>query len=66
LDTIAIQRCIILAAPLKTLCRIVDAFGRRLEIVFHEHADGTRHSRPMAITIPTIRTITEMKNEFRS
>jgi hypothetical protein len=48
LDTIAIQRCIILAAPLKTLCRIADAFGRRLEIVFHEleheHADGTGHS----------------------
>ena len=33
---------------LRTLCRIADAFGRRLEIVFHEHehehADGTRHS----------------------
>lgn len=33
---------------LKTLCRIAGAFGRRLEIVFHEHehshADGTRHS----------------------
>lgn len=33
---------------LKTLCRIAEAFGRRLEIVFHEHehshADGTRHS----------------------
>ena len=33
---------------LKTLCRIADAFGRRLEIVFHEHehshAGGTRHS----------------------
>jgi transcriptional regulator with XRE-family HTH domain len=35
---------------LATLCRIADAFGRRLEIVFHEHehehahADGTRHS----------------------
>jgi transcriptional regulator with XRE-family HTH domain len=32
---------------LKTLCRIADAFGRHLEIVFHEHehvhADGTRH-----------------------
>ena len=32
---------------LKTLCRIADAFGRQLEIVFHEHehrhADGTRH-----------------------
>jgi len=30
-----------------TLCRIAGAFGRRLEIVFHEHehahADGTRH-----------------------
>ena len=35
---------------LKTLCRIADAFGRRLEIVVHEHehihADGTRHSHP--------------------
>jgi transcriptional regulator with XRE-family HTH domain len=35
---------------LRTLCRIADAFGRRLEIVFHEHehehADGTRHSHP--------------------
>ena len=35
---------------LRTLCRIADAFGRRLEIVFHEqeheHADGTRHSQP--------------------
>lgn len=34
----------------KTLCRIADAFGRRLDIVFHEHehehADGTRHSHP--------------------
>jgi transcriptional regulator with XRE-family HTH domain len=33
---------------LRTLCRIADAFGRRLEIVFHEHAhthaDGTQHS----------------------
>jgi transcriptional regulator with XRE-family HTH domain len=32
---------------LKTLCRIADAFRRRLEIVFHEHEhvhdDGTRH-----------------------
>jgi hypothetical protein len=28
------------------LCRIADGFGRRLEIVFHEHADGTRHSHP--------------------
>lgn len=33
---------------LRTLCRIADAFGRELEIVFHEHvhADGTRHSHP--------------------
>jgi transcriptional regulator with XRE-family HTH domain len=35
---------------LKTLCRIADAFGRQLEIVFHEHehthVDGTRHSHP--------------------
>jgi transcriptional regulator with XRE-family HTH domain len=35
---------------LATLCRIADAFGRRLEIVFHEHehahADGTSHSHP--------------------
>jgi transcriptional regulator with XRE-family HTH domain len=35
---------------LKTLCRIAGAFGRRLEIVFHEHehghADGTRHKHP--------------------
>ena len=35
---------------LKTLCRIADAFGRHLEIVFHEHehvhADGTRHIHP--------------------
>ena len=33
---------------LKTLCRIADAFGRRLEIIFHEHthADGARHSHP--------------------
>ena len=35
---------------LRTLCRIADAFGHRLEIVFHEHehehADGTRHSHP--------------------
>jgi transcriptional regulator with XRE-family HTH domain len=32
----------------KTLCRIADAFGRRLDIVFHEHehADDTRHSHP--------------------
>jgi DNA-binding XRE family transcriptional regulator len=34
----------------KTLCRIAGAFGRRLEIVFHEHehthADGARHSHP--------------------
>ena len=35
---------------LKTLCRIADAFGRHIEIVFHEHehmhADGTRHVHP--------------------
>lgn len=35
---------------LTTLCRIANAFGRRLEVVFHEHdhvhADGTRHSHP--------------------
>jgi transcriptional regulator with XRE-family HTH domain len=35
---------------LRTLCRIADAFGRQLEIVFHEHehvhADGTRHNHP--------------------
>jgi transcriptional regulator with XRE-family HTH domain len=35
---------------LKTLCRIAEAFGRQLEIVFHEHehvhADGIRHSHP--------------------
>jgi transcriptional regulator with XRE-family HTH domain len=35
---------------LGTLCRIANAFGRRLEIVFHEHEhthpDGTRHSHP--------------------
>jgi hypothetical protein len=33
---------------LRTLCRIADAFGRRLEISFpeheHEHADGRTHS----------------------
>ena len=33
---------------LATLCRIGNAFGRRVEIVFHEHehvhANGTRHS----------------------
>jgi transcriptional regulator with XRE-family HTH domain len=41
---------------LRTLCRIADAFGRRLEIVFHEHehvhADGTRHSHPHEHTDP--------------
>ena len=35
---------------LKTLCRIADVFGLRLEIVFHKHehmhVDGTRHSHP--------------------
>jgi len=38
------------APNLETLCRIANAFGRRLEIVFHEHehvhADGMRHSHP--------------------
>src|SRR5882757_2325654 len=37
---------------LKTLCRIADAFGRHLAIIFHEHehahADGTRHTHPHA------------------
>jgi len=41
---------------LKTLCRIADAFGRRLEIVFHEHMhiheDGTRHSHPHSHSDP--------------
>ena len=44
---------------LKTLCRIADAFGRRLEIVFHEHehvhADGTRHSHPHSHNDPAHR-----------
>jgi DNA-binding XRE family transcriptional regulator len=31
---------------LKTLCRIAQAYGRRLEIVFHEHADGAHHAHP--------------------
>ncbi len=35
---------------LRTLCRVAEAFGRQLEIVFHEHehrhADGTKHSHP--------------------
>ncbi len=35
---------------LRTLCRLADAFGRKLDIVFHAHAhthaDGTRHSHP--------------------
>ena len=35
---------------LKTLSRIAQAYGRRLEIVFHEHehehADGMRHTHP--------------------
>ena len=39
---------------LKTLCRIASAFGRRLEVVFHEHEhehfDGTRHSHPTRTT----------------
>ncbi|MBF8299067.1 MAG: cro/C1-type protein [Dehalococcoidia bacterium] len=33
---------------LRTLCRIADVFGRRIEIVFHDHEhahdDGTQHS----------------------
>jgi DNA-binding XRE family transcriptional regulator len=41
---------------LKTLCRIADAFGRHLEIVFHEHehahADGTRHTHPHSHSDP--------------
>lgn len=40
----------------KTLCRIADAFGQRLEIVFHEHehehTDGTRHSHPHGHLVP--------------
>jgi transcriptional regulator with XRE-family HTH domain len=44
---------------LKTLCRIADAFGRRLEIVFHEHehthSDGTRHSHPHSDLDPSHR-----------
>ena len=39
----------------KTLCRIADAFGRRLEIAFHEHehehADGNIRI-PITISIP--------------
>jgi transcriptional regulator with XRE-family HTH domain len=35
---------------LRTLCRIADAFGKTLEIKFHEHehkhADGTKHTHP--------------------
>jgi len=35
---------------LKTLSRIAQAYGMRLEIMFHahehEHADGTRHTHP--------------------
>jgi transcriptional regulator with XRE-family HTH domain len=35
---------------LATLCRIANAFGRRLEIVFHGHehvhVNGTRHRHP--------------------
>lgn len=37
-----------LVPSLETLCRIADAFDRKLEIAFHEHdhthADGTRHT----------------------
>ena len=44
---------------LKTLCRIAEAFGRQLEIVFHEHehvhADGTRHSHPHSHNDPAHR-----------
>lgn len=44
---------------LSTLCRIADAFDRRLEIRFHthehEHADGTRHSHPHAHDDPAHR-----------
>jgi transcriptional regulator with XRE-family HTH domain len=36
----------------KTLCRIAQAYGRRVEVVFyeheHQHADGTRHTHPRA------------------
>jgi transcriptional regulator with XRE-family HTH domain len=32
---------------LKTLCRIADAFGRRLEIVFHEHGHEHGHGATM-------------------
>lgn len=46
---------------LKTLCRIADAFGRRIEIVFHEHehvhADGTRHNHPHSHRDPEHRHI---------
>jgi transcriptional regulator with XRE-family HTH domain len=46
---------------LKTLCRIADAFGRRIEIVFHEHehehADGTRHKHPHSHRDPAHRHI---------
>jgi transcriptional regulator with XRE-family HTH domain len=52
---------------LATLCRIADAFGRRLEIVFHEHehlhADGTRHSHPHSHDDPDLSTITGKMNE---
>lgn len=44
---------------LATLCRIANAFGRRLEIVFHEHehvhADGIRHSHPHSHIDPDYR-----------
>jgi transcriptional regulator with XRE-family HTH domain len=50
---------------LKTLCRIADAFGRRIEIVFHEHehehADGTRHKHPHSHRDPAHRHIHEGK-----
>jgi transcriptional regulator with XRE-family HTH domain len=41
---------------LKTLSRIAQAYGRRLEIVFHEHehgpADSARHTHPHNRTDP--------------
>src|SRR5271166_2681246 len=55
---------------LKTLCRIADAFGRHLEIVFHEHghvhADGTRHIHPHSHTTPSPSTITKARHELRT
>ena len=34
---------------LRTLCRIADAFDKRLEIVFHEHAHSCRWHTPYAL-----------------